>query len=58
MDEAVVYEEYVNHGVEIDLKTGTAIGEPKPEKVAISYLFRKTGSDQWKVAEIVGHDTQ
>ena len=56
--EAVIYEEYLNHGVEIDLKTGATIGEPKPEQVAVSYLFRKTTSGEWKVAEVVGHDTQ
>ncbi len=56
--EAVVFEEYVNHGVEIDLKTGTALGEPKPEQVAVSYLFRRAESGEWKVAEVVGHDAQ
>jgi hypothetical protein len=56
--EAVVYEEYVNHGLEIDLKTGTAIGEAKPEQVAVSYLFRRTAPGEWKVAEVVGHDSQ
>ena len=56
--EAVVYEEYVNHGVEINLATGEALGEPSPEQVAVSYLFRKTASGEWKVAEVVGHDTQ
>lgn len=58
MSEAVVYEEYVNHGIEIDLKTGAAMGEPKPEQVAVSYLFRRAESGEWKVAEVVGHDTQ
>jgi hypothetical protein len=57
MDEAVVYEEYLNRGVEIDLKTGEALGKPSPKLLAASYLFRKSTSGQWKVAEVANYDS-
>jgi len=57
VDQAVVYEEYLNRGVEIDLKTGEAVGEPSPKLLAASYLFRKSTSGQWKVAEVANYDS-
>src|SRR5216684_1791603 len=34
VNEAVVYEEYLNHSTEIDLKTGAASGEATPKQQA------------------------
>jgi hypothetical protein len=56
-DEAVAYEEYFNHGLEIDLKTGATIGEPSPKLLAAAYLFRKSTPGVWKVAEVITYDT-
>ena len=54
--EAVVYEEYLNRSVELDLKTGTPTGEPTPKLLAAAYLFRKAASGEWKVAEVANYD--
>jgi hypothetical protein len=55
--EAVAYEEYLNHGVEIDLKSGESVGEPSPKLLAAAYLFRKSTEGIWKVAEVITYDT-
>jgi len=57
VNEAVVYEEYLNHSTEIDLKTGAASGEATPKQQAAAYLFRRSASGDWKVAEVATYDT-
>ncbi|MGI9149802.1 MAG: hypothetical protein ACR2IK_25180 [Chloroflexota bacterium] len=52
LDEAVVYEEYLNHSAELDLKTGALSADVTPKQAAAAYLFRKSASGQWKVAEV------
>jgi len=56
-DEAVVYEEYLNHSQDIDLKTGSPIGESTAKLSAAAYLFRKSASKDWNVAEVATYDT-
>jgi hypothetical protein len=51
-DEAVVYEDYLNRSLEIDLATGAPVATVTPKQFAAAYLFRKTIAGQWKVAEV------
>jgi hypothetical protein len=57
VNEAVVYEEYLNHSTEVDLKTGAPSGEATPKQQAAAYLFRRSASGDWKVAEVATYDT-
>jgi hypothetical protein len=57
MDEAVVYEEYLNRSTEIDLNTKEPVEESTPKESAAAYLFRRSASGQWKVAEVATYDT-
>ncbi len=56
MNEAVVYEEYLNRGIEIDLRTGAQVSEPTPKLLAAAYLFRRAAAGEWKVAEVANYD--
>jgi hypothetical protein len=57
LDEAVVYEEYLNHSTNVDLTTGASSGESTPKQQAAAYLFRRSASRDWKVAEVATYDT-
>jgi len=56
-DEAVAYQEYLNRSSEIDLKTRAQSGDSTPKQAAAAYLFRKSNSGDWKVAEVAIYDT-
>jgi hypothetical protein len=56
LQEAVVYQEYINHSVAIDLLTKAPLEDRPSDPVTESTLLRKTTSGDWKVAEVVTHE--